>query len=248
MRISRNPLLTLLIVVVFLCFSVTSQDTLTDPLNNFDLFYENSLSLNATRINTNNTEFNTSSGDFHFKKNNFRPSIDFTVNVGWLLNNENASSIKSIKTGLNFTTRSADLHDQNNNELRLSTNYLMIPVQFGYRYPLRFRTVKNNLFRAIEYNIGMYASSPYYQKLDHPDNIDSPGTFSWFNYLRLGFITEVSFTAINEEGRGHHFGIRVSSEYSGIIKFSETENELYPEYVNIGLFYKLNSAYFKRKK
>lgn len=235
------------LIVILTSIYSNAQDTIQDPLLKFDRFGEMSLAFNATRVNTNNTEFSTSNGDYTFKKNDFLPSVDFNVNFGWLLNKNGIHGISSIKTGLNFTTRSADLLDQNGNSLRLSTNYLVLPVQYSIRKPLTFNTVKNNLFRAMEYSAGFYVSSPFYQKLDHPDNIDSQGNYTWFNYLKFGFIAEVAFTSLNEDGNGHKFGFRVSSDFTSITRFSDTENELYPYFVNIGVFYNISNDYFKKK-
>jgi hypothetical protein len=244
---TTNYLLSALMFVMTLSTSTSNaQDTIQDPLRKFDMFFENSLSINATRINTNHTEFSTSNGDYTFKKNDYRPTFDFNVNFGWLLNKKDIHGISSIKTGYNFTTRSADLLDPDGNELRLTTNYLMIPVQYSIRQPIKFNTVKNNLYRAIEYSAGFYVSSPFYQKLDHKNNIDSEGKYTWFNYLKFGFVAEVAYTAFNEDGNGHKFGIRCSRDFTSITKFSDTENELYPYYLNIGVFYNISNDYHRR--
>lgn len=123
-------IITSLIVVLTSLYS-NAQDTIKDPLRKFDMFFENSFALNATRVNTSNTEFATSNGDFAFKKGDYRSSFDFNVNFGWLLNNKNSFDISTIKTGINFTTRSADLINIDGGNLRLSSSYLMIPVQFS---------------------------------------------------------------------------------------------------------------------
>lgn len=237
-----------LLTVILINSYVFNQDTIIDPLQKFDIFLENSLSLNAARVNTNYTEFNTSDGDFDFRKNDYLLTVDGSFNIGWLFKKSDKHNIWSLKTGVNLYTRRANLSDQDGNDLRLVTNYLTIPVQYGTRYPLKFNTVKNDLFRAIEYNIGGYISSPFYQKLDLKNNIDSAGKYSWFNYLRFGFVSEFIFTAFNQNGNGHKFGIRTSTDLAYLTKIRDTENELYPNYINIGVFYNITNDYYKRKK
>lgn len=235
-------------IIVFITHLSFSQDSIVDPLRKYDVFLENALSLNATRVNTNYTEFNTSDGGFSFRKNDYLITVDGSFNIGWLFKKSNKFNIWSLKTGINVETKRANLTDQDGNDLSLSTNYLTIPVQYGERHPLKFNTVKNDLFRAIEYNVGGYISSPFYQKLDQKNNIDAAGRYSWFNYLRFGFIAEFTFTAFNQNGNGHKFGIRTSTDISNIVKIRDTESELYPHYVNIGVFYNITNDYFKRKR
>ena len=239
-----------LYVCFFMLLSLTglAQDTIQDPLRNFNGFVENTLAINATRVNTNHTEFNTSDGVYSFKKNNYLPTIEARVNFGWLFQKEEKDDIYSLKTGLNFYNQRANLNDPDGMELQLNTYYISIPIQFGVRDPLPFNTVKNNFFRAFEYSIGGYISSPISQKLDHPDNLDASGERTWFNYLRFGFIGEIAFSSLTEKGKGHRFGLRSTTDFSSITKIRDTNNELYPYYINFGVFYNISNYYDKREK
>lgn len=213
---------------------------------NFKNFYEVGISINGTRVNTNYTQFNTSNGSFNFKKNNYIPSTSGSIHYGWLLKlkiDEETSTLFTIKTGLDIINKNANLLDSIGNDLRLSTSYVQIPMLFGFRMPLEYRTVKNNLFRAIELNAGVYVASPIFQKLDHPDNLDSELKSLEFNYFRFGFLGEIVFTALNNKGQGHKFGIRASNDFTDILKVKKTETELYPYYYTIALFYNILNNY-----
>lgn len=225
-------------------YNTTAQETFTtDPLLKFKHFYEIGISANATRVNTNHTVFNTPSGQYNFQKNNFLPGIDGNINFGWLFKDKESNLIWTLKTGVNILGRSADLTDANGASLRLTTSYLQIPLQLGFRFPMRYNTVKNDLYRAIEVNAGVYAAMPTMQKLDHPDNIDSRTSSLPLNYLKFGFIGEIVFTALNSQGHGHRFGMRATNDFAAIAKFKETPNQLYPYYVTVGFFYNLSNNY-----
>ena len=68
-----------------------------------------------------------------------------------------------------------------------------IPIQFGFRSPLKYNTVKNNLYRAFEFNAGVYAAMPTMQKLDSPDNLDASSQVLPLNYFKFGFINHYYF-------------------------------------------------------
>ena len=241
---NRNRTLAIIFGLSLVISHVNGQETIqTDPIRNFKNFYEIGISMNGTRVNTNHTQFNTSNGTFDFRKNNYLPTLDASFNYGWLLKDKEGKSIWTLKTGVNVLSRNANLVDSIGNDLRLSTIYMQIPVQFGFRIPLKYNTVKNNFFRAIEVNAGVYVASPVYQKLDHPDNLDSDGEALGFNYYRFGFIGEVVFTTLDSKGHGHKFGIRVSNDFTSIAKVNETDTELYPYYYTIGIFYNFMNRY-----
>lgn len=168
--------------------------------------------------------------------------------LGGFFKKKKKADIYSLKTGFNFNSQRANLNGSGGEELQLSTYYLSIPLQFGMRNPLSVNTTKNNYFRAFEFSIGAYISSPIYQKLDHPDNLDASGETMGFNYLRYGFISEIAFSALNKEGKGHRFGLRTTTDFTSITKIRDTDNELYPYYINIGVFYNISNYYDKRDK
>jgi len=234
-------------ILFILCLGMTSvkgQETITkDPLLQFKKFYEIGFAVNATRVNTKYTEFKTDNGNFSFVKNKYLPNFDGYLNCGWLLKNKGGNPIMTIKTGLNFINRNADLKDSLMNNLRFYSGYIQIPIQYGFRFPMQYNTVKYNLFRAIEFNVGLYGSIPIFEKLDSKDNIDAAGTNLFGNYVRFGITGELVFTALNEKGHGHKFGIKVSKDFTTILKLKDSKFDLYPFYYTIGLFYNLTNIY-----
>lgn len=214
-----------------------------DPLLKFKNYLEIGLSASAVRVNTNYTTFQTPTGTYNFKKNDYVPTLDGSINYGWLFKEKNSSAIWTLKTGVNFISRAANLSDSLGNNLRFSTGYLQIPLQFGFRLPLNYNPMKNNLFRAVDLNFGFYAAIPYFQKLDHPDNIDAKAAKMTGYYLRFGFISEIAFSALDSRGHGHKFGLKSTADLSSFIKFNKTTYELFPVYSSIGIFYNITNQY-----
>jgi hypothetical protein len=214
-----------------------------DPLLKFKNFLEIGLSANAVRVNTNQVNFTTSTGKYTFKKNDYLPTLDGSINYGWLLKDNKSSAIWTLKTGVNMVTRTANLTDYFENELRFTTGYLQIPLQFGFRLPMNYNPMKNNLFRAVDLNFGFFAAIPYFQKLDHPDNSDAKAAKMTGYYLRFGFISEIAFSALDSKGHGHKFGIKSTADLSSFITFNKTTYELFPVYSSIGIFYNIMNQY-----
>ena len=235
------------LLLIFYSTILIAQDQLTnDPLKEYNSFFENSFTLNMTRVNTNHTSFNVSGETFTFRKNDYLLTPEFRFNLGWLFHKPESKEIYRLRTGFNANIQRANLFDSDGNDLRLTSNYIIFPVDFSIRKPLTFRTVKDDLFRSVTYGLGGYFAAPFYQRLDHPDNIDAPGEII-FNYLRFGLSAEISLSALNEEGKGHKFGIRTSSDFTNLIIFGDTDNELYPYYINLGVFYNFSNDYYKKK-
>jgi hypothetical protein len=214
-----------------------------DPLLKFKNFLEIGLTANAVRVNTNYTTFQTPTGTYNFKKNDYVPTLDGSINYGWLFKEKNSSAIWTLKTGVNIMSRAANLSDSLGNDLRFSTGYFQIPLQFGFRLPLEYNPMKNNLFRAVDLNFGFYAAIPYMQKLDHPDNVDAKTAKMTGYYLRFGVISEIAFSALDSRGHGHKFGIKTTADLSSFIKFNKTTYELFPVYSSIGIFYNIMNQY-----
>ena len=214
-----------------------------DPLQKFKNYLEIGLSSSAVRVNTNQVNFTTSTGTYSFKKNDYLPTLDGSINYGWLFKEKNSSTIWTLKTGVNFISRAANLSDSLGNNLRFSTGYLQIPLQFGFRLPLNYNPMKNNLFRAVDLNFGFYTAIPYFQKLDHPDNIDAKAEEMTGYYLRFGFISEIAFSALDSRGHGHKFGLKSTADLSSFITFNKTTYELFPVYSSIGIFYNITNQY-----
>lgn len=237
---------TLVIILALILGSLqlkAQQITPTDPLLKFKRFTEVGLVISGSRVNTNYTQFKTPKGVFNFEKNTYLPAIDAHFNYGRLLKNKDGNTIRTFKTGLNLTSRKANLLDSDSTMWRHSTTFLQIPFQYGLRFPQRFNTVKNDLYRSFEINFGFYLSIPMFEKLDHPDNVDSGGDFILLSNLRVGFISELVYTALDSKGHGHKFGIRTGIDFIHINEIIDTPSKLYPVYSTIGVFYNIANRY-----
>ena len=233
------------VILLVAMTSIKGQDTLTkDPLLQFKSFYEVTLAVNQTKINTNYTTFNTKNGIYNFEKDSQIPTFDGIINYGWIFKS-NENDIYTLKTGLNIVSRGAKLTDSIGTNLMYTEGFLQIPLQFGVRLPKKFNTIKNNLYKAYDINIGVYVAIPYFEKLDHKNNVDADGISSFGNYCRFGFVSEISYSALSAKGYGHKLGLRVSIDFKSITKFKETKFELYPEYNTIGIFYNILNKYNK---
>jgi hypothetical protein len=240
----RNTSAAIFFCLIMTGFSALAQENaMTDPILKFKNGYEIGLSANGTRVNTNYTHFETTHGLYDFKKNHYLPGMDATFNYSWLFKSKDESDIWIIKSGVNLVNRSADVTNALGATQRLSTGYLQIPIIFGFRSPLQYNTIKNNLFRAFEIHAGFYAATPIMQKLDDPNNIDAAAQSLNANYLKFGFMGDITFTALDSKGHGHKFGIRVSNDFNSIVKFKDTPNQLYPYYYSLGMFYNITNRY-----
>jgi hypothetical protein len=229
------------LTIIFLILEITSlkaQEAMTkDTLLQFKRFHDYGISINATRVNTNYTEFVTDKGKYSFDKNKYLPTFDFGMNYGWYIKYKEAGDFLSVKTGIKCTSRNADLKDSIMNNLRFWTGYIQVPVQFGFRIPLKPNMIKNNRFRSLEINAGFYAAVLSSERLDSKDNVDASWTSSFGNNIRFGSLAEIAFIAYSDNGQGHKFGLRISRDYNSIYKFKNTKNQLYPYFITNGIFY-----------
>ncbi len=250
----KIKILTVIIAVFFLISNqLKAQDSnIVDPVLKFKSFEETGISLNTSAVNYESRFFNTSDSRYVFKKAQM-PSVDINFTYGYFFKRDSVFfdefETGIFKTGFNLINRIADVRDSLDNTFRFSANYIQIPIQYGFRSPLKYNTVKNNLYRAFEYSAGLYISVPYLHimhKLDddpYSENSDIKTNFMFANYLKFGFIGEIVFTALNDKGHGHKFGIRFSIDFTSLIKIKETKNELYPCFNTIGIFYNISNRY-----
>jgi hypothetical protein len=233
------------IILLVAMLSVKAQDTLSqDPLLQFKTFFEVALAVNQTRVNTNYTTFTTKNGIYSFEKGSLTPTVDGMINYGWIFKTRE-NEIYTLKTGLNLTSRAAELTDSIGSNLMFTEGFLQVPLQFGIRLPKRFNTVKNNLYRAFELNIGVYIAIPYFELLDQKNNLDAASASGFGNYCRYGFVSEISYSALSKKGFGHKIGLRASIDFKSIAKFKDTKYGLYPYYNTIGIFYNILNKYNK---
>ena len=238
----------LVLSAFILTTSLYAQVFLKDPLREYSALFQNSLGVNLTRINTNFNTFDVNEETYTFLKNDYLLTPEYRAVLGFLFHKPERRDIYMLRTGFNFGVQRANLIDPQGDDLRLTTNYLSIPVDFQIRHPLTYKPLKNDNFRAVNYGFGTYLAAPIYQKLDRPENIDASGEMTFFNYLRFGLNAEISFSTFNDKGHGHQFGIRTSTDFANILELGGTDNKLYPFFSNVGVFYNLSNSYYKKKE
>lgn len=233
--------LTLLIVVLLSEFSF-GQDSITDPLSRFNTFIELGVSANLARVNTNYVNHKTGDADFMFLKNKYLSAFDGICNFGWLIKPKDEKLIMSFKTGLNAASRSAVLTDSSDNKFKLLSTYLIFPAQYGYRFPLNYNRKENRFYKAVEVNAGIYVALPVSEYLIPLNDIDTKGRSGNANYLKFGFIGEITFSALNNKGNGHKFGLRATSDFS-TYSYAKNSQSTAPFYHSVGVFYYILNRY-----
>lgn len=213
-----------------------------DPLLKYKNFLEIGASVNGTRVNTLQSHFETSTGSYDIFKAQYIPTVDGLIYYGWIFKNRH-NNIYTLKTGINLTTRGSNLRNSEGNTMRYKEGVIEIPIIFGFRFANKFMTVKNNLFGAADLNLGLYASTPYNEKLVLRNDIDSKGTFSFGNYIKFGVTSEFVFSRLNIKGNGHKIGIRASFDFNSVIKIKETKHGINPYYNSIGICYYIMNRY-----
>jgi hypothetical protein len=217
------------------CLSQTS-----DPLTKHKKFFELGLHGSLTRVNTNFTDFTTANGEYKFDKNKYIPSFDASFNYGSILSLPKIDGVWLYKIGANLVSKKADVMNVTEaKNYRLSTQYIQIPVQLGFRKPISYASSNSKFYKSIDFSAGLFISLPVSQRLTDKNDIDSKYKTLKSEYLKYGFIGDITFSALDDKGHGHKFGIRVSQEFNRFSKFKDTQYQLYPFYTTIGIFYNI---------
>ncbi len=221
-------------------FNLLAQDSLRtlDPVLKFKHFMEEGLSVNYCRVNT--TQINYHNGLYTFEQGKSSwQSSDIAINFGWIKKTSDNKTLVLFKTGINMVNRAADLKDSTGKQLNYSLGSIQIPVMMGFRLPLRYNTIKNGFFRAIEWCYGPYIGFSVWEKLDSRNNYDSRGNFVLGNYIRMGLVSTLCFTSLNEKGRGHKIGLRANVDFTSLLNNSENHNAIHPAFLTAGIYYNL---------
>lgn len=225
--------------------TLAQENTNQDPLLRFKHVSEVGLCLNSTRVNTNYTTFENNGLNYQLTKANYLPTFDGLIHFGWLFHDKDApQQIFIIKTGVDMVYRAANVNGPTNEALRLNQSFVQIPIQYVFRNPLRYNTMKNNLYRAIEWGAGLYCAISLQESFGDRTNIDTRAESIFGKTIRFGFSGEIALSALNKNGFGHRFGIRATNDFTRFIRKASTASGIYPCYYSIGLFYNIGNHYW----
>jgi hypothetical protein len=249
----------LILVLICLVIIVNAQDTLQakqidtlkteqvntnliqDPYLNMKSFNTIDMVLSCLNVNSNNVQF----GDYTLKKGEYYPSSSVGMYIHFpnifQMNNffGKGKAIANIKTGFLMDFISTDLIDSKNNELSFSQTFINIPLVFSYRMPLNHGNEKGNkYYKAFSLNFGVFMGNSIANRLSSKgDRTLKYGDYEFGNYLRWGYIVEYVYSALNKEGYGHRFGLRITVDANSVIKFNKEKHGIYPTYISMGVFY-----------
>jgi len=232
----------LLLIQLIPNISFGQSKSLDDTLKKHNSFFiEDNFAIGMTRVNTNYTIFTNDNNAFILKKNNYLPCLEWFTNFGWKLDNK-YGAFDIIKLGIGITSRSVNLIDTSGIDLRFKETYLQIPLHIGATLPLKF---KNGRTHSIEAIVGIYAATPISNRLDLKDNLDSPYSNDCFGkFIRYGESVELAYTSFVKKHHGIKLGLRFSTDFHSITKFSNTKYQIYPYYISYAFF--LSIVNFKK--
>ncbi|MCX6351758.1 MAG: hypothetical protein NTX03_07840 [Bacteroidetes bacterium] len=235
-----KQIIILLAALLINCGLHAQQDsTIKDPILKFRISTEYPWGVNFTRIDTRYA----TQGKYELEKGKWLPGVEGGMMYSVRPKSKETKSIFSFKFGWLISSYNTDLTDANGKQMRFRQSFYKIPIMYGFRMPLNYNTVKNGFYRAIQLHVGVYGSSNIGESLGDKRDIDVGFNKDIFNTLHSGFITEISFTAFNQRGHGHLLGLRTSADFTKPILFKKNQNEIYPVYYSIGLFYNILNSY-----
>lgn len=216
---------------------------LQDPYLNMKSFNTIDMALSYLNVNSNNLQF----GEYTLKKGKYYPSssIGMYVHIPDVFRMKNpygkGKAIANIKTGFLMEFASTDLIDNQNKEFSLSQVSMSIPLIFSYRMPLNHGNEKGNkYFKAVSVNFGLFIGMPIANRLFEKGDITPEyGEDKFGDYLRWGYIAEFVYSALDKNGYGHRFGLRIITDANSVIKFGSEKTGIYPTYMSTGIFYTL---------
>lgn len=227
----KTKLITML--VLSLSLVAYSQDTIQDPYLNIKSFTTFEVGMATTYADSRNDKL----GNYDLVKGKNYP----TINLGFFYTKTNLlkdpTFIMNIKTGLFLNNNYTDITDSLGKALTFSEMNLTLPVMIGIRLPVNYNRPQDRFYKAVNLNIGGYVSLPMLPTLNERGvNIVEAEEFM-SDYIKFGLISEIVFTALNKEGKGHRIGIRTIADLGSAITFSEEKYGIHPTYVSVGLFY-----------
>jgi len=241
------------LTIIFTCliFIVNAQDSLhtkqidknilQDPYLNMQPFNTIDIALSYLNVNSNNIQF----GNYSLKQGEYYPSssMGMYIHIPNIFRMKNlfgkGEAMANIKTGFLMDFTSTDLIDNQNKELSFSQISMSIPLIFSYRIPLNHGNEKGNkYYKALSINFGLFIGMPVSNRLYEKNDITPEyGEYEFGDYLRWGYISEFVYSALDKNGYGHRFGLRIITDANSVIKLNNEKFGIYPTYVSTGIFY-----------
>lgn len=251
--------LIIIVLVILVASSLNAQTTdqnqksnlLEDPYLSLKPFNTIDASVAYQYVNSNNISF----GDYTLKRGKYYPSASMAayIHIPNLFQMKNpygkGKAIGNLKTGFLMDFTSTDLYYEQKNEIGLydkkemtfSQVSVSIPLIYSHRMPINHGNEKGNkYYKAINVNFGLYLGVPVSNRLyEKGDITPENGEIGFGDYLRWGSIIELEYSALNKEGYGHRFGLRMITDFSSVIKFNKEKYGIYPTYVSAGIYYNM---------
>ncbi len=149
---------------------------------------------------------------------------------------KNKTSI-NLKNCLLFSQNYVDLKDTLSIEYRLYEDRVTYLLLLGIREPVKYNYSEDKYFKAVDFYVGSYFTTPGYHYLERKDNLNKTKTLT--NYAKVGLSFELIFSALNKEGYGHRFGIRIMNDSPSTILFKKQPAEIRPSFNTISFLYTL---------
>lgn len=222
-----------------IAFNIKKQD----PFFSKKHFFETSWGIGATRINNNYTVFNNTDGLYQFKKNTFTPTSNITIDFGWLWHDKD-NDISMLKTGISASFRSGYVSIPGGGNKQYSEGLLYVPLMFSFREPLRWHTIHNDVYRALDWGAGIYAASVLDERLANKSDYFASGKYSAFTNMRMGVISEFAYSETHKNGKGWRIGLRAEGDIPSLA-FGKTAYNLHPYYFSTCLFYSTTISFKK---
>jgi len=226
-----------LTLVIFILLSSISwaQDTLVDPLSNIKSFSTFEMGLYSHTTNINNVDF----GSYTLPQGIYSPTIHSALFWHRVIMNQNIPEFK-IKTGLLFNSNYTNLTDLQGKSYYFSQSEMALSFLFGSHIPIRYNTVNDKFYKAVDFSIGLYMGTPWFEYfVPEEDKYNKKGEYFNFNYVKFGIIADIELSMINKNGYGHRIGLRTMVDFNSIWKFKNSENGVYPCYTSFGIYYNL---------
>jgi len=229
---------------------IYAQDSLLyrDPVANFRHSYSIALAEGVSMVNTNYPSIIYHGTPYIAVAGQYSSSAEGIFDWGLIYK---LSSPKKPTTedgfflvNFGFTIKDLDaiVTDSNNNRLKLSQEFITVPVSIGFRTPLN--VVKAHLrFHAIEWKAGVYYSLLIDDHIGQVYDYDNYTDHAAKNYSNFGLFGELSLSFLDKRGHGHVFGLRAEADFSG--SYLGAGKDLPPVYESTTLYYNLENYYRK---
>lgn len=226
--------LTFALSIFLFSSTIWAQDSLVDPMVNIKSYTTFDFGFYAQSPNTDNVQF----GDYTLPQGIYKPTIHSAIFWHRTLLLEENEPLFKLKTGLLFNSYYTNLTDNNGANYYFSEADISLAFLVGTHLPIKYNSVKDKFFKAIDMNFGMYMGTPFIEHFTLEENkYSEEGQYWGFNYMKFGLIAEIEYSAITKNGYGHRIGLRTMVDLNSIWKFKNSESGIYPSFTSIGIFY-----------